>query len=121
MTALLPSLRDFEIVYFDDGFEGGEDGGVYGVGDVFAEDVEDVGFGHGAAVGAIGGEGFEHVGYGEDAGHVTEVVGHEAAVVAGAVELLVVGVGDVGDLAEGGDAGEDFVGVVGVHLDAGPL
>lgn len=65
------------------------------------EDGEDLFEGQRRAVGTVAREGVEDVGDGEDAGRNIEIFGREAAMVAGAVELLVVGGCQVGEVAEG--------------------
>lgn len=119
MPALRGEFDGFVVGFFEEDFEGFDAGGVEGGVEVAGEYVHDLFFGEVLAVGAFGGEGFEHVGGGEDADFGGEFGGVEAAVVAGAVEAFVVGGGDGGEFAEAGDAFEDLAGVEGVFAHEG--
>ncbi len=76
--------------------ECGEAGRIERRADHLVHDVEGAFDGHGAAVGAVGGERVEDVGDGDDAGLEIDVVALQAARIALAVEPLVMGAGDCG-------------------------
>ncbi len=102
---------------------GGEclDTGLIEVAGVLARDRERLRGIHRAAVRAVGGERLEDVGDRQGARAQRKVAGGHAAVIAAAVQALVMGRGHRGEAGERRDARQDALGVRRMQADAGEL
>ncbi|MNH39683.1 hypothetical protein D3C79_1008930 [compost metagenome] len=83
--------------------------------------LQRLGHGDGVAIGALGGDGVEDVGGGDDASLQSNLCAAESPWVALAIEPFMMSPGHLGQLPERPYAAQDLLGIGGMHLHRGPL